>query len=152
MGAHVALFTTSESKRKDAICLGADEVILSGSKEEMAKHTGTFQFILDCVAAEHDINAYLQLLDLNGKITLVGAPEKPLPVSAFALLFGNKTLSGSIIGGIPETQDMLDFCGQHNITANVEVISIQQVNEAYERMLKSDVKHRFSIDMASLKS
>jgi alcohol dehydrogenase (NADP+) len=118
----------------------------------MAKHTGRFQFILDCVAAEHDVNAYLQLLDLNGKITLVGAPEKPLPVSAFALLFGNKTLSGSIIGGIAETQDMLDFCGQHNITADVEVISIQQVNEAYERMLKSDVKYRFSIDMASLKS
>lgn len=152
MGAHVALFTTSESKCKDALRLGAEEVILSRSKEEMAKQTGTFQFILDCVAAEHDINAYLQLLDLNGKITLVGAPEKPLPVSAFALLFGNKTLSGSIIGGIAETQDMLDFCGQHNITADVEVISIQQVNEAYERMLKSDVKYRFSIDMASLKS
>jgi alcohol dehydrogenase (NADP+) len=152
MGAHVSLFTTSESKRKDALRLGADEVILSRSKEEMANHTGTFQFILDCVAAEHDVNAYLQLLDLNGKITLVGAPEKPLPVSAFALFFGNKTLSGSIIGGIAETQDMLDFCGQHNITADVEVISIQQVNEAYERMLKSDVKYRFSIDMASLKS
>ena len=151
MGAHVALFTTSESKREDALRVGADEVILSRSKEEMAKHTGTFQFILDCVAAEHDVNAYLQLLDLNGKITLVGAPEKPLPVSAFALLFGNKTLSGSIIGGIAETQDMLDFCGQHNITADVEVISIQQVNQAYERMLKSDVKYRFSIDMASLK-
>jgi uncharacterized zinc-type alcohol dehydrogenase-like protein len=148
----VALFTTSESKRKDALRLGADEVILSRSKEEMAKHTGTFQFILDCVAAEHDVNAYLQLLDLNGKITLVGAPQKPLPVSAFALLFGNKTLSGSIIGGIAETQDLLDFCGQHNITADVEVISIQQVNEAYERLLKSDVKYRFSIDMASLKS
>ena len=146
------VFTTSESKRKDALRLGADEVILSRSKEEMAKHTGTFQFILDCVAAEHDVNAYLQLLDLNGKITLVGAPEKPLPVSAFALLFGNKTLSGSIIGGIAETQEMLDFCGQYNITADVEVISIQQVNEAYERMLKSDVKYRFSIDMASLNS
>jgi alcohol dehydrogenase (NADP+) len=152
MGAQVALFTTSESKRKDALRLGADEVILSRSKEEMAKHTGTFQFILDCIAADHDVNAFLQLLDLNGKITLVGAPEKPLPVSAFALLFGNKTLSGSIIGGIAETQDMLDFCGQHNITADVEVISIQQVNEAYERMLKSDVKYRFSIEMASLKS
>jgi uncharacterized zinc-type alcohol dehydrogenase-like protein len=152
MGAHAAVFTTSESKRKDALRLGADEVILSKSKEEMGKHTGTFDFILDCVAAEHDINAYLQLLDLNGKITLVGAPEKPLAVSAFALLFGNKTLSGSIISGIAETQEMLDFCGQHNITADVEVISIQQLNEAYERMLKSDVKYRFSIDMASLKS
>jgi uncharacterized zinc-type alcohol dehydrogenase-like protein len=152
MGAHVAVFTTAESKRKDALRLGADEVILSKSQEEMGGHTGTFDFILDCVAAEHDINAYLQLLALNGKITLVGAPERPLPLSAFALLFGNKTLSGSIIGGIAETQEMLDFCGQHNITADVEVISIQQVNEAYERMLKSDVKYRFSIDMASLKA
>jgi uncharacterized zinc-type alcohol dehydrogenase-like protein len=152
MGAHVVVFTTSESKRKDALRLGADEVVLSRNKEEMEKHAGTFQFILDCVAAEHDINAYLHLLARDGKITLVGAPEKPLPVSAFALLFGNKTLSGSIIGGIAETQEMLDFCGKHNITADVEVISINKINEAYERMLKSDVKYRFSIDMASLKS
>jgi uncharacterized zinc-type alcohol dehydrogenase-like protein len=104
------------------------------------------------VAAEHDINAYLHLLALDGKLTLVGAPEKPLSLSAFALLFGNKSLSGSIIGGIAETQEMLDFCGQHNITADVEVISIHQVNQAYERMLKSDVKYRFTLDMASLKS
>jgi uncharacterized zinc-type alcohol dehydrogenase-like protein len=151
MGAHVAVFTTSENKRKDALRLGADEVILSKSKEDMEKHAGTFHFILDCVAAEHDINAYLHLLARDGNITLVGAPEKPLPVSAFALLFGNKTLSGSIIGGIAETQEMLDFCGQQGITADVEVISIHQINEAYERMLKSDVKYRFTIDMASLK-
>jgi len=152
MGAHVVVFTTSESKRKDALRLGADEVVLSKSQEEMAKHAGSFQFILDCVAAEHDINAYLQLLARDGTITLVGAPEKPLAVAAFALLFGNKTMSGSIIGGIAETQEMLDFCGQHNITADVEVIAIKQINEAYERMLKSDVKYRFTIDMASLKS
>ena len=152
MGAHVVVFTTSESKRKDALRLGADEVVLSKNPEEMAKHTGSFQFILDCVAAEHDINAYLGLLARDGNITLVGAPEKPLAVSAFALLFGNKTMSGSIIGGIAETQEMLDFCGKHNITADVEVIAINQINEAYERMLKSDVKYRFTIDMASLKS
>ncbi|HUB66479.1 MAG TPA: NAD(P)-dependent alcohol dehydrogenase [Candidatus Methylacidiphilales bacterium] len=152
MGAHVAVFTTSESKRKDALRLGADEVVLSRGKEEMEKHAGTFQFILDCVAAEHDINAYLHLLARDGSMTLVGAPEKPMAVSAFALIFGNKTLSGSMIGGIAETQEMLDFCGKHNITSDVEVISIRQINEAYERMLKSDVKYRFSIDMASLKS
>jgi uncharacterized zinc-type alcohol dehydrogenase-like protein len=152
MGAHVAVFTTSESKRQDAIRLGADEVILSRSREEMGKHTGTFDFILDCVAAEHDINAYLQLLAPEGKITLVGAPEKPLAIAAFALIVGNKTLSGSFIGSIAETQEMLDLCGKHNITADVEVISIQQINEAFERMLKSDVKYRFTIDMASLKS
>ena len=152
MGAHVAVFTTSESKREDALRLGADEVILSKNQSEMGKHAGSFHFILDCVAAEHDINAYLHLLARDGKITLVGAPEKPLPVVSFALIFGHKTLSGSLIGGIAETQEMLDFCGQHNITADVEVIPIHQINEAYERMLKSDVKYRFSIDMSSLRS
>jgi uncharacterized zinc-type alcohol dehydrogenase-like protein len=118
----------------------------------MNKHAGSFDFILDAVAAQHDINAYLNLLGLNGNITLVGAPEKPLPVSSFALLFGRRSLSGSLIGGIAETQEMLDFCGQHNITADVEVIPMQKINEAYERMLHSDVKYRFSIDMASLQS
>ena len=151
MGAHVVVFTTSENKRQDALRLGADEVVLSRNKEEMEKCAGTFEFILDCVAADHDINAYLNLLTLNGNLTLVGAPEKPLSVGAFALIFGNKTLSGSAIGGIAETQEMLDFCGKHNITSDVEVIPIQQINEAYERILKSDVKYRFSIDMASLK-
>jgi alcohol dehydrogenase (NADP+) len=151
MGAHVVVFTTSENKRQDALRLGADEVVLSRNKEEMEKSAGTFEFILDCVAADHDINAYLNLLTLNGNLTLVGAPEKPLSVGAFALIFGNKTLSGSAIGGLAETQEMLDFCGKHNITSDVEVIPIQQINEAYERMLKSDVKYRFSIDMASLK-
>jgi uncharacterized zinc-type alcohol dehydrogenase-like protein len=151
MGAHVVVFTTSENKRQDALRLGADEVVLSRNKEEMKKCVGTFEFILDCVAADHDINAYLNLLTLNGNLTLVGAPDKPLSVGAFALIFGNQTLSGSAIGGIAETQEMLAFCGKHNITSDVEVIPIQQINEAYERILKSDVKYRFSISMASLK-
>jgi len=150
-GAHVLVFTTSPSKKEDALRLGAHEVILSTSAEEMQKHTGSFDFILDTISAEHDINAYISMLGLDGNITLVGAPEKPLAVSAFALLFGRKSLSGSLIGGIKETQEMLDFCGEHNITADVEIIPIQKVNEAYERLVKSDVKYRFSIDMASLK-
>jgi alcohol dehydrogenase (NADP+) len=150
MGAHVVVFTTSENKRQDALRLSADEVVLSRNKEEMGKCAGTFEFILDCVAANHDINAYLNLLTLNGNLTLVGAPEKPLSVGAFALIFGNKTLSGSAIGGIAETQEMLDFCGKHN-TSDVEVIPIQQITEANERILKSDVKYRFCVDMASLK-
>jgi len=151
-GAHVVVFTTSPSKVEDALRLGAHEVVNSRNADEMAKHAGSFDFILDTVSADHDINAYLGLLGLDGNLTLVGAPEKPLPVSSFALLFGRKSLSGSLIGGIAETQEMLDFCGEHNITADVEVITIQQVNEAYERLLNSDVKYRFSIDMASLKS
>ena len=152
LGAHVVAFTTSASKKEDALRLGADEVVVSRNANEMQKHAGSFHFILDAVAAAHDINAYLNLLRRDGNITLVGAPEKPLAVSAFALIFGRRSLSGSPIGGIAETQEMLDFCGKHNITANVEVIPIQKVNEAYERLLKSDVKYRFSIDMASLKS
>jgi uncharacterized zinc-type alcohol dehydrogenase-like protein len=152
LGAHVVLFTTSPGKKDDALRLGADEVVVSRNADEMAKHAGSFDFILDCVSADHDINAYLALLRRDGNLTLVGAPEKPLSVSGFNLLFGRRSLSGSIIGGLSETQEMLDFCGQNNITANVEVIPIQKVNEAYERLLKADVKYRFSIDMASLKS
>lgn len=152
MGAHVAVFTTSPGKREDALRLGADEVVVSKNADEMKRHAGTFDMILDCVSADHDVNAYLALVRAGGNLTLVGAPEKPLPVSAFALFFGNKTLGGSMIGGIAQTQELLDFCGKHNITSDVEVIPIQQVNEAYERMLRSDVKYRFSIDMASLKS
>lgn len=151
-GAHVVVFTTSPKKKEDALRLGAHEVIISTSAEEMKQHAGSFNFILDTIAAEHDINAYLNMLGLAGNLTLVGAPEKPLAVSAFALLFGRRSLSGSLIGGLKETQEMLDFCGQHNITADVEVIPIQKVNEAYDRLVKSDVKYRFSIDMASLKS
>ena len=150
-GAHVVVFTTSPNKKADALRLGADEVIISTNAVEMQQHAGSFDFILDTIAADHDINAYINLLGRDGNITLVGAPEKPLAVSAFALLFGRRSLSGSIIGGIAETQEMLDFCGTHNITADVEVIPIQKVNDAYERLLKADVKYRFSIDMASLK-
>jgi uncharacterized zinc-type alcohol dehydrogenase-like protein len=152
LGAHVIVFTTSPGKKEDAIRLGADEVIISTNADEMQKHAGSFDFILDAVSAGHDINAYINLLRRDGNITMVGAPEKPLSVASFGLIFGRRSLSGSPIGGIPETQEMLDFCGRHNITADVEVIPIQKVNEAYERMLKSDVKYRFSIDMASLKS
>ena len=151
-GAHVVVFTTSPNKKEDALRLGAHEVVVSRNADEMQKHAGSFDFILDAVSADHDINAYLNLLGRDGNLTIVGAPPKPLPVSAFSLIMRNRSFSGSNIGGIPETQGMLDFCGQHNITADVEVIPIQQVNEAYERLLKSDVKYRFSIDMASLKS
>jgi alcohol dehydrogenase (NADP+) len=152
LGAHTVVFTTSPNKADDARRLGADEVVVSRNADEMAKHVGSFDFILDAVSADHDINAYIQLLRRDGNITLVGAPEKPLAVAPFGLLFGRRSLSGSPIGGIPETQEMLDFCGKNNITSDVEVIPIQKVNEAYERLLKSDVKYRFSIDMASLKS
>ena len=117
----------------------------------MARHAGSLDFILDTVSAEHDINAYISLLRRDGNLTVVGAPPKPFAVHAFGLIMGRHSLSGSMIGGIPETQEMLDFCGKHNITSNVEVIPIQKVNEAFERLLKSDVKYRFSIDMASLK-
>jgi alcohol dehydrogenase (NADP+) len=150
-GAHVVLFTTSPNKVADAKRLGADDVVISNDAAEMQKHAGSFDFILDCVSAEHDINTYLGLLKRNGTVTLVGAPEKPLPVSAFNLLFGRHKLTGSAIGGIRETQEMLDFCAEHNITAEIEKIPIQQINQAYDRLLKNDVKYRFVIDMASLK-
>jgi len=152
LGAHVVVFTTSPHKKDDALRLGADEVIVSRNAGEMRKHASSFDFILDAVSAEHDINAYLNLLRRDGNFTLVGLPPKPFAVAAPSLLFGRRSLSGSIIGGIAETQEMLDFCGVHNITADVEVIPIQKLDEAYERLLKSDVKYRFSIDMASLKS
>jgi len=152
LGAHVVVFTTSESKKEDALRLGADEVVLSRDANQMQKHAGSFNFILDAVAADHDINTYINLLSMDGNLTIVGAPEKPHAVSSFGLLFGRRSLSGSLIGGLKETQEMLDFCGEHNITSDVEVIPIQKINEAYERMLRSDVKYRFSIDMASLKN
>jgi uncharacterized zinc-type alcohol dehydrogenase-like protein len=132
-GAHVVVFTTSPGKKDDGLRLGADEVVISRNADEMAKHAGNFDFILDAVAAEHDINAYVNLLRRDGNITMVGAPEKPLPVSVFGLIFKRRSLSGSPIGGLAETQEMLEFCGKHNITADVEVIPIQKVNEAYER-------------------
>jgi len=152
LGAHVVVFTSSPNKKEDALRLGADDVVVSRDTDQMKKHAGSFDFILDAVSAEHDINAYIQLLRRDGNITLVGAPDKPLAVSAMGLLFGRRSLSGSLIGGIAETQEMLDFCGKHNITADVEIIPIQKVNEAYDRLLRSDVKYRFSIDMASIKS
>ena len=151
LGAHTVVFTTSPGKKADALRLGADEVVISKNADEMAKHAGSFDFILDAVAADHDINAYISLLRRDGNLTLVGAPEKPLSVPAFGLIMGRRSLSGSPIGGIAETQEMLDFCGKHNITSDVEVIPIQKINEAYTRLLKSDVKYRFSIDMGSLK-
>jgi uncharacterized zinc-type alcohol dehydrogenase-like protein len=152
LGAHVVVFTTSPNKMDDARRLGADEVVVSRHADEMQRHAGSFDFILDAVSAEHDIDSYIQLLRRDGNITMVGAPEKPLAVPVFGLIFKRRSLSGSPIGGIAETQEMLDFCGEHNITSDVEVIPIQKVNEAYERLLKSDVKYRFSIDMASLKA
>ncbi len=152
LGAHTVVFTTSESKVEDAKRLGADDVVISKDAEQMANHVGSFDFILDTVSADHDINALIQQLKRDGNLVLVGAPEKPMELGSFGLLFGRKSVSGSLIGGLAETQEMLDFCGEHNLTSDVEVIAIQQVNEAYERLLKSDVKYRFSIDMASLKS
>ena len=152
LGAHTVLFTTSPNKAEDAPRLGADEVVLSRNANEMARQAGSFDFILDAVSADHDINALLGLLRRDGNLCLVGAPEKPFPVSSFNLILGRRSLSGSPIGGIAATQEMLDFCGRHSLTADVEVIPIQQVNEAYERLLKAEVKYRFSIDMASLKS
>jgi uncharacterized zinc-type alcohol dehydrogenase-like protein len=150
-GAHVVLFTTSANKTADAKRLGADEVVISKNNEEMQKHAGSFNFILDTVSADHDLNAYLQLLKLDGTLMLVGAPEKPAAVSAFNLIMKRRRLAGSAIGGIRETQEMLDFCGKHGITSDIELIPIQKINDAYERLLKSDVKYRFVIDMASLK-
>ncbi len=150
-GAHVALFTTSPRKTADAVRLGADEVIISTDPAAMQKYANSFDFILDAVSAEHDLNAYLQLLKRDGTMTLVGAPEKPLPVASFNLIVGRRQLAGSAIGGIRETQEMLDFCGEKGITADIELIRIQQINEAYDRLLKGDVKYRFVIDNASLR-
>jgi len=151
-GAHVVVFTTSPKKKDDALRLGADEIVVSRDAVEMGRHLGSFDFILDTVSADHDVGAYLELLRRDGNLTLVGAPPKPLAVAAFGLIMRRRSLSGSNIGGLAETQEMLDFCGEHELTADVEVIPIQKVNEAYERLLGSKVKYRFSIDMASLKA
>ncbi len=151
-GAHVVLFTTSPGKTADAVRLGADEVVISKNAAEMEKHASSFDFILDAVSAEHDMNAYLRLLKRDGTLTLVGAPEKPLPIAAFSLLMNRRSLAGSAIGGIRETQEMLDFCGKHGIVSDIEIIPIQQINQAYDRLLKGDVKYRFVIDNASLRS
>ncbi|HSI82542.1 MAG: NAD(P)-dependent alcohol dehydrogenase [Candidatus Methylacidiphilales bacterium] len=150
-GAHVVLFTTSPGKKEDALRLGAKEVVISKNEDEMAAQAGSFDFILDAVSAQHDINAYLNLLKRDGTLCLVGAPEDPLPIAAFQLIFRRRNFAGSLIGGIAETQEMLDFCAEHGITSDIEMIRIQDVNTAYDRLLKSDVKYRFVIDMQSLK-
>src|SRR5690348_2425593 len=151
MGAEVIVFTTSSSKVEDAKRLGADDVVLSKDENQMARYAGKLHFVLDAVSAQHDINAYLNLLRVDGSLTLVGAPEHPLPVAPFSLIPMRRSFAGSMIGGIPETQEMLDFCSKHNIVSDIEMINIQQINEAYDRLLKGDVKYRFVIDMASLK-
>jgi uncharacterized zinc-type alcohol dehydrogenase-like protein len=151
MGAKVVLFTTSPGKAEDAKRLGAHEVVVSKDAAAMQKHVASFDFILDTVSAVHDLNAYLELLKRDATLTLVGAPAQPIPLNVFGLIFKRRSLAGSGIGGIRETQEMLDFCGEHELTADVEVIPIQKINEAYDRLLKSDVKYRFVIDAASLK-
>jgi alcohol dehydrogenase (NADP+) len=151
LGAHVVVFTTSSNKVEDALRLGADEVVNSKNDNEMKKHLNSFNFILDTVSAQHDINAYLLLLKLDGNLTQVGVPPEPLSLNVGSLIYGRRSLSGSLIGGIKETQGMLDFCGEHNITSDIELIPIQKINEAYDRLVKSDVRYRFVIDMASLK-
>jgi uncharacterized zinc-type alcohol dehydrogenase-like protein len=150
-GAYVVVFTTSPNKVKDALRLGADEVVNSKNADEMKKQANSFHFILDTVAAQHDINAYLVLLKRDGTLTQVGVPADPLSVQVGSLIFGRRNFSGSLIGGIKETQEMLDFCGKHNITSDIELIPIQKINEAYDRLVKNDVKYRFVIDMASMK-
>lgn len=149
-GAHVTLFTTSAGKRDDALKLGADEVLLSKNLEEMAAHNNTFDFILDTVSSKHDINLYLTLLKRDGVIVFVGVPNEPLSLNLGNLIVPPRKLAGSLIGGVAETQEMLDYCAEHNILCDIEQIPIQKINEAYERILKSDVKYRFVIDMKSL--
>lgn len=150
MGAHVALFTTSASKVADGRRLGADEVVLSTDADAVKARRSSLDLIIDAVAAPHDINLYLGLLKRDGTLVQVGAPDKPLPIGVFSLIMNRRSFAGSMIGGIAETQEMLDFCGAHNISAEIEIIPIQKIEEAYARMISSDVKYRFVIDMASL--
>ena len=149
-GAHVTCFTTSAGKVADAKRLGADEVILSSSPEEMEKALGTFNFILDTVSAPHDLGAYINLLKRDGVMCLVGVPPETAAVHAHSLVMGRKQLAGSLVGGLPETQEMLDYCAEHGITSDIEIIPMAGINQAYDRMLRSDVKYRFVIDMATL--
>ena len=150
-GAHVTQFTTSPGKEQDAIRLGAHEVVLTRDPANLAKLAGSFHFVIDTVSAPHDLNVYLSLLRRNGHLVLVGAPEKPAPVAAFPLIMRRRSLAGSAIGGIRETQEMLDYCAEKGIVSDIELTPIQKINEAYERMVRNDVKYRFVIDMASLK-
>ena len=152
MGAHVTVITTSQSKVAAAKALGADEVILSTNADDMASHANSLDLIIDCISADHSVDAYASLIKRDGTLVLVGAPENPLSIAAFTLLAKRRSFAGSGIGGIAETQEMLDFCGTHNVLSDIEIIPIQKINDAYERMLKGDVKYRFVIDMASLKS
>jgi uncharacterized zinc-type alcohol dehydrogenase-like protein len=149
-GAHVAVITRSANKRADAKRLGAHQVILSKDEDEMDRHEKSFDFILDTVSAPHDLDAYLSLLKRDGTLVLVGASPDPLAVDAFSVIHRRRSLAGSLIGGIAETQEMLDYCAEHGIVCDIEKISMNQINDAYERMLKSDVKYRFVIDMATL--
>ncbi|GEN13271.1 uncharacterized zinc-type alcohol dehydrogenase-like protein [Myxococcus fulvus] len=151
LGAHVVVLSHSENKRQDALRLGAHEFVVSSDTGQMKARENTFDFILDTVSAQHDLNAYLRLLRRDGQMVLVGVPEKPLELGAFTLIGTRRKLAGSMIGGIRETQEMLDFCAQHEVVSDVEVIPIQQVNDAYTRILRGDVKYRFVIDMKSLK-
>ena len=151
LGAHVVLFTTSAGKVADGLRLGAHEVVISRDADAMAKHASSLDLIIDTVSADHPIDAYLQLLRLDGSMVMVGVPPDPQQVRAFSLIMPRRNLAGSLIGGIAETQEMLDFCGTHGIACDIELIRMDQINEAYERMLRSDVKYRFVIDMASLK-
>jgi uncharacterized zinc-type alcohol dehydrogenase-like protein len=150
MGARVVLFTTSPGKTADAKRLGADDVIISKNPQEMEKHANSFDFILDTVSAPHNVNALLNLVKRDGTLTMVGASPEALPVEVFSLIFKRRSFAGSLIGGIAETQEMLDFCATHGIVSDIEMIPMQKINEAYERMLRSDVKYRFVIDMATL--
>jgi len=153
MGAHVVLFTTSPGKTEDARRLGADEVVVSKNQNEMAAHKNSFHFMLNTVSAPHRLDDYLNLLKRDGTLVLVGAPSEPHPSpDVFSLVFKRRQIAGSLIGGIQETQEMLDFCAKHGIVSDIEVIPIQAINEAYERMLRSDVKYRFVVDMKSLKA
>jgi uncharacterized zinc-type alcohol dehydrogenase-like protein len=152
LGAHTVLFTTSTSKVEDGKRLGADEVVISKNADEMKKHERSFDLIVNTVAAAHNLDPFISLLNRDGTLVLVGAPEHPHPSpTIFQLLLGRRALAGSAIGGIPETQEMLDYCAEKNIVSDIELIPIQKINEAYERMLKGDVKYRFVIDMKSLK-
>ncbi len=149
MGAEVTIFSTSPSKEADAKALGADHFVVTKDPANLEPLVGTFNFILDTVSADHDVNVYLNLLGVGGGMVVVGVPPSPNMIHALSLIFGNKTLSGSLIGGIPETQEMLDFCAKHGITSDVEVIKPDRIEEAYDRTLRSDVRYRFVIDLKS---
>ncbi|HMD54168.1 MAG TPA: zinc-binding dehydrogenase, partial [Phycisphaerae bacterium] len=151
-GAEVTVLSHSAKKQDDAKRLGADYFYTDSNSETFTKLRGYFDLIINTVSAPIDWNQYINLLELDGSMVVVGVPEKQIPIAAFSLITGRRSLAGSAIGGIPETQEMLDFCGKHNVPCDIEVIPIQKVNEAYERVLKSDVKYRFVIDMASLKA